>query len=136
MDVQNPVLEQAALAEFLQKRKMDKHVQHMRRVYSQKRSILLNALELFFRNKVKPWGDASGLHIALQFPGMVFDNQFILNCRNAGIRLQTISQYCSIQDLHNDKLLLGYGHLSDKQIQEGVKALSELIDDNNRDSLN
>lgn len=36
MDVQNPVLEQAALAEFLNKRKLDKHVQRMRRVYGEK----------------------------------------------------------------------------------------------------
>ena len=36
MDVQNPVLEQAALARFLQTRKMDKHVRRMKRMYAKK----------------------------------------------------------------------------------------------------
>ncbi|AOY75319.1 PLP-dependent aminotransferase family protein [Clostridium formicaceticum] len=135
MDVQNPVLEQVALTEFLRKRKMDKHIQHMRRVYAEKRNVLLNAIEHSFSNAVQFWGDASGLHVALQFPGMEFGKQFMLNCRNAGIRIQPVSQYCSVQDNHKDKLLTGYGHLSDTQIREGVQALFELIAKNSSGSL-
>lgn len=135
MDVQNPVLEQVALTEFLRKRKMDKHVQRMRRVYGEKRNILLNAIEHSFSNAVQSWGDASGLHVALQFPGMEFGKRFMLNCRKAGIRIRPVSQYCSVQDNHKDKLLMGYGHLSDTQIRLGVQALFELIAGNSSGSL-
>lgn len=127
MDVQNPILEQAALAEFLRRRKMDKHVQRMRHVYDEKRNALLKSLKMTFGDSVSPWGDASGLHVALQFPGFEFGGKFILNCKNAGIRVSPLAQYCVSQSNHKDKLLLGYGHLNSRQIQDGIKALHQVI---------
>lgn len=127
MDVQNPILEQAAMAEFLRTRKMDKHVQRMRRVYNNKRNDLLKSLEMTFGNSVYPWGDASGLHIALQFPGFEFEGNFTLNCKRAGIRISPLTQYCVSVNDHRDKLLFGYGHLTSIQIQEGIKALHQII---------
>lgn len=127
MDVQNPILEQAVLAEFLQKRKMDKHVQRMRRVYGKKRDVLLRAVKTTFGDSVRPWGDASGLHVVLQFSGHEFDKQFELCCINVGIRISLLAQYCSSLNYHKDKLLVGYGHLNSMQIEEGIKALHQLI---------
>lgn len=127
MDVQNPILEQAALTEFLRKRKMDKHVQRMRRVYGEKRDTLLSSVEQIFGGLVQPWGDASGLHVALQFPEMEFGEQFIQECRNTGIRISSVTQYCPMKDSHKDKLLVGYGHLSHAQIAEGIEALHGFI---------
>ncbi len=127
MDVQNPILEQAALAEFLRRRRMDKHVQRMRHVYDEKRNVLLRSLKMTFDNSVHPWGDASGLHLAVQFPGYEFGKEFTLNCRSAGIRVSPLTQYCVSGNEHKDKLLLGYGHLDSMQIQEGIKALHQVI---------
>lgn len=127
MDVQNPILEQAALAEFLRSRRMDKHVQRMRHVYDEKRNILLKSIDITFGNSVSHWGDASGLHIVLQFPGCEFGKEFTKKCINAGIRVSTLTQYCVLENNHKDKLLLGYGHLDSKQIQEGIRALHQII---------
>lgn len=127
IDVQNPVLEQLALKEFLWKRKLDKHVQHMRRIYSNKRKILLDTIEHTFLHPVICWGDASGMHVALQFPGMKFGTEFINACKIEGLKVQCVSQYCPERDMHEDKLLIGYGHLTQEEIQEGVKVLYELI---------
>lgn len=127
MDVQNPILEQAALTEFLRKRKMDKHVRRMQRVYGEKRNTLLRHVQYEFGNSVKPWGDASGLHVALQFPGRKFGERFIKECREAGIRIATVAQYCSMKDCHSDKLLMGYGHLSHQRIQEGIQVLKKIL---------
>lgn len=127
MDVQNPIVEQATLAEFLRKRKMDKHVQRMRRIYSEKRKILLSSLEDAFDGSLSPWGDASGLHVALQFPGAVFGEQFVQDSAIIGLRINPLAHYCPTPDKHHDKLLMGYGHLSQAQIQEGVQALHQLM---------
>lgn len=128
LDVQNPVLEQIALTEFLKSRKMDHHVQHMRRVYAKKRKALLAAAREAFGSQISAWGDESGLHVALEFPGMKFGKDFVWDCRKNGIQIQTISQYCSDENCHMDKLLLGYGHLNEKEIQDGIAALKSLID--------
>ncbi|MDF2486864.1 MAG: GntR family transcriptional regulator [Herbinix sp.] len=127
MDVQNPILEQVALTNFLHMRKIDKHVRRMRKVYGEKRVFLLNTIDNMFGGSVQPWGDTSGPHIALQFSGMDFGENFERKCREAGIRISSITRYCPMKDSHNDKLLLGYGHLSDAQIHEGIRQLHEVI---------
>ncbi len=127
LDVQNPMLEQAALAWFLQTRKMDKHIRRMKRVYGEKRNALLEALTHVFGDAVIPQGDASGLHIALQFPGCIFGDDFIEQCKKTGIRIQPVSKYSSNGADYQDTLLLGYGHLSIAQIRDGVKALEMVI---------
>lgn len=127
MDVQNPILEQASLAAFMSNRKMDKHVKTMRRVYGEKRNLLLHCVAQTFGNVVKPWGDASGLHVALEFSGREFGESFIRKCRDAGVRIASVAQYSPMQDCHNDKLLVRYGHLNHAQIQEGIRALHQLI---------
>ena len=126
MDVQNPILDQAVLAEFLRSRKMDKHVQKMRRIYGEKREVLLRCVQEAFEDKVIPWGDASGLHVSLQFPGECFSETFIDACKNAGIRVSALSKYCADPNQHRDKLLLGYGHLNDTQIREGITVIASM----------
>jgi GntR family transcriptional regulator/MocR family aminotransferase len=127
MDVQNPVLEQAALTTFLKTRKMDRHIQRMRRAYGEKRETLLEALAAAFGDSVRPWGDDSGLHMALQFPGMRFSRHFTDKCREKSIQIATLNEYCHTPNEHQDKLLIGYGHLSAGQIQQGVLALKRII---------
>jgi GntR family transcriptional regulator / MocR family aminotransferase len=129
MDVQNPILEQVALAKFLQTRRMDKHIRHMRRLYAEKRKTLLRVLRSEFGSAVIPWGDASGLHIALKFPKQTFNRQFSERCKNAGIRIALMSQYCVSEYEHSDKLLIGYGHMSKPQIETGIHALYQMIRD-------
>ena len=127
LDVQNPVLEQAALARFLQTRRMDKHIRRMRRAYGEKRDVLLAALQDSFGDSVTPWGDVSGLHTALQFPGHTFDREFVNRCANHSIRIAPVSQYCTSEAEHADKLLIGYGHLRIEQIREGIKILGTVV---------
>ncbi|GAB6110156.1 hypothetical protein JCM19376_41120 [Fusibacter bizertensis] len=127
MDVQNPILEQAVMAEFLRSRKMDKHVQRMRHAYDEKRKTLLECVKMTFGDSVCPWGDTSGLHVALQFPRLEFGDKFALNCKSAGIHVSPLTQYSVSRDDHKDKLLLGYGHLNSVQIQEGIRALHQII---------
>lgn len=127
MDVQNPVLEQIALCEFLRTRKMDKHVRSMRRIYGEKRNVLLRCVEEQFGETANIWGDESGLHMALQVPGMEFGAQFERDSQSAGIRVDPVARYCPEETQHADKLLLGYGHLTHEQIQNNVPALHKLI---------
>jgi len=127
MDVQNPILEQAALTEFLRKRQMDRHIRRMSAVYGEKRAALLASVEQEFSQAVDVWGDASGLHVALQFPGRAFGPEFKRACREAGLRIQPVSGYCVETAAHTDKLLAGYGHLGVEEIVEGVKVLRGIL---------
>lgn len=127
VDVQNPPFEQAALAEYLRTRKLDRHVRQMRKLYGQRREILLQVMEEKFGRVWHPWGDASGLHLALEFPGFHFDESFTLRCKESGIRITPVDYHSIHKGVHLDKLLLGYGHLEAKEIRKGVTLLYDCI---------
>lgn len=63
-DVQNPSFEQAALAEFLKTRKLDRHVRKMRKIYGHRRQVLMESLKESFGSEWIAYGDSAGLHVA------------------------------------------------------------------------
>jgi GntR family transcriptional regulator/MocR family aminotransferase len=128
IDVQNPSIEQASLAEFMRSRKLDRHVFAMRKAYGRRRQALLNGLTDAFGNSWQPWGDAAGLHLAAAFDGMRFDAAFLEEAKRQGIRIALVDSHCIVKGRHTDKLLLGYGHLTPEEIQSGVERLKALVD--------
>ncbi len=127
VDVQSPPFEQAALAELLRSRKFDRHVQRMRKLYGARREALMKAMRVAFGGMCQPLGDGAGLHVAVRFPGIRFNEEFVAKAREAGIRVATVEQYAIEKGRHLDELVLGYGHLEERAIAEGVDLLSSFI---------
>jgi GntR family transcriptional regulator/MocR family aminotransferase len=126
-DNRNTPFEQAALAEMLRTRKFDRHVQRMRRLYGQRREVLLQALQEEFGESCQPLGDAAGLHVAVQFPGMRFDEGFSQRAKAAGIRVAPAENYALRKREHSDKLILGFGHMEADVIRKSVAQLYEFM---------
>jgi GntR family transcriptional regulator/MocR family aminotransferase len=126
-DVQNPILEQAALAVFLKTRKLDRHGKKMRRIYGERRMVLTDSLKEAFGDACRIWGDGAGLHLAAEFPGRRFDGVFVETCRQAGILLTSAEYHAIEKGRHENKLLLGYGHLTPEEIRTGVGELKNFI---------
>lgn len=128
MDVQNPPFEQAALAEFLKTRKLDRHIYNMRKLYGKRRQALLAALEDSFGDGLRPRGDAAGLHVAIDFPDKRFDEIFTRRCDAAGILVTPLESHCIRKGGYENTLVLGYGHLDHEGIRAGVGLLKETMD--------
>ncbi|WP_134682589.1 MocR-like pyridoxine biosynthesis transcription factor PdxR [Brevibacillus migulae] len=126
-DVQNPPFEQAALAEFLRTRKFDRHLGKMRKLYGERRQALLAALKERFQDTWHAWGDAAGLHLAVEFPGMTFDDSFVADCRKEKIRITPVEYHCIRKGEHASKLLFGYGHLEPEEIRKGIDLLHDFL---------
>lgn len=126
-DVQNSSFEQAALTEFLGSRRLDRHIRKMRRLYGERRKILLDCLKEDLGNTWEPWGDATGLHLALEFPGWCFDKQFMERASELGLNFVPVNYHCINKELHKDKIILGYGHLEPSKLREGSALLKELF---------
>ena len=126
-DVQNPPFEQAALADFLKTRKFDRHIQKMRKLYGQRRQVLLASLQDSFGDTWTAYGDCAGLHVAIDFPGMHFDDSFKASCLQEGIYITPVETHCIEKGRHQSMLLLGYGHLKPEEIKNGVIQLSAKI---------
>jgi len=128
-DVQNPPFEQAALAEYLHTRKLDRHIQRMRRLYGERRRKLFSALEESFGSNWIPWGDAAGLHVAIEFPGKCFDRSFLEKSRKCGIRITPVEYHSKCKGRHQNKLLLSFGHLEPDEIDKSVLLLKKLLEE-------
>ena len=126
-DVQNPPFEQAALTLFLRSRRMDRHVQRMRRLYTQRRKALLDALTTTFGKGWEVFGDAAGLHATVRFPGKRFDSAFEQACVSAGLRVSPLETYCIRKGRFEDCLLIGYGHLEPPEILTGITLLAAIL---------
>jgi GntR family transcriptional regulator/MocR family aminotransferase len=126
-DVQNPPFEQAALAELLKTRKLDRHVARMRKLYGQRRQALMDALGACFGDRWQALGDAAGLHAAIEFPGYCFGEEFEEACERHGIAVATLERHCIVKGAHQDALLLGYGHLEPGEIRAAVELLAGAI---------
>jgi GntR family transcriptional regulator/MocR family aminotransferase len=127
MDVQNPSIEQAIMAELLRTRKFDRHLKKMRKLYGERRTTLLRSLDQFFGDGWRACGDAAGLHLAVEFKGMQFDEEFIARCRECGIRLASVERHAIRKGRHSNKLLLGFGHLGPEEIREGIAILRSVM---------
>lgn len=126
-DIQSPPFGQAALAEMLRTRKFDRHVQRMRRLYSRRREALLRALDERFRGRCEAVGDAAGLHVAVRFHGRRFGREFVALAKRQGVYAVPAERYAIHKGLHEDMLILGFGHLNEAEIKTGVDVLYRLI---------
>lgn len=127
MDVQNPPFEQSALIEMLRTRKLDLHIKRMRKIYSTRRKVLLDSIGEKFGKEWRLYGDSAGLHLAVKFTGLVFDEDFMAKCREKGIYVTPVEYHSIIKGIHTDKLLLGYGHLEPEEIRKGISLLYEFF---------
>ena len=128
-DVQSPILEQAALAMFLRTRKLDRHIQKMRRIYGERRKVLLDSLTQTFGSEWRAYGDDAGLHLAVEFPAFHFNDTFRKSCLEKGINITPVKYHCIENGRHQSKLLIGYGHLEPDEIRRGIKHLHSHIKD-------
>ena len=126
-DVQNPSFEQAALAEFLKTRKLDRHIRVMKHKYAKRRQALLDALKEEFGDGCYACGDAAGLHVTVRFTGARFDGAFLARCKQARIRVATLEKHSIVKGRHEDALVLGYGHMEPETILEAVRLLATEI---------
>jgi GntR family transcriptional regulator/MocR family aminotransferase len=131
-DVQNPPFEQLALARLLAHRSVDRHVARMKRLYGRRRETLLSALEEYFgmgggQGCPQVLGDASGLHLAVRFPGFRFDRELIRKARADGIRLVSVARHSLSPASWEDTLLLGYGHLDEQELHRGIARIAGFL---------
>lgn len=126
-DIQNPPFEQAALAEFMKERKLDRHIRAMKKRYAVRREALMDALAASFGDTWRACGDAAGLHVAIHFSDRTFDEAFERRCVQSGVRAALLEEHCIVKGAHRSELVLGYGHLEPDRIRDGVRLLAEVM---------
>ena len=119
-------IEQYALADFVARGELDRHLRRMRIRYRKQRDALIQALahEL---PEATVTGIAAGLHVNAQLPEADDEHAIQGEAERRGVFISTMSDYRS--DSHDDPptLMLGYGRVPEPAIVAGVRELAEAV---------
>jgi|LGVE01.1.fsa_nt_gb GntR family transcriptional regulator/MocR family aminotransferase len=119
-------LEQKMIAEFIESGAFEKHLNKMRKVYKEKRKILMEAL-LGLGNKVSISGENAGHHLLVQLKTGMAESEMYQRGIECGVRVYPISNYFinGVPEKYKSEVLMGYGSLSQNEIIRGVNQLKK-----------
>ena len=119
-------VEQLALARFVARGELDRHLRRMRARYAQRRDALVEALQTELP-EAEVRGIAAGLHATVLVPGGA-DREAAIRAEAARrrIRLEVMGDYRPGHD-GPATLLLGYAQMSEPAIRAGVKELAAAV---------
>ncbi|MFD1776810.1 PLP-dependent aminotransferase family protein [Paenibacillus rhizophilus] len=117
IDYQTPGLEQLALAQFIEQKGLHSHIYKMKKVYRRRRGVLLECLNRAFPERIRICGRAAGLHLTAEFSSPLPKNLSRL-MKEEGV-------YTAV--LEGNRVVMGYGHLKEEQIREGVQRLKRAL---------
>ena len=122
-DLGTPVVEQLALADFLERGELDRHLRRTRAIYRARRDALVAALARHLPD-CRPAGVAAGLHLVVHLPA---------RARRAGRarrgprpRRGPVRPVRAPHAAGPPALLLGYGRIAEPAIEPGVRELPRI----------
>jgi GntR family transcriptional regulator/MocR family aminotransferase len=123
-DLGTPVVEQLALADFLARGELDRHLRRTRAIYRARRDALVAALARHLPG-CTPAGVAAGLHLVVSLPEQADERDVLARARARRIALHGLAEH-SIAP-RPPALILGYGRIALPAIELGVRELAATI---------
>jgi GntR family transcriptional regulator/MocR family aminotransferase len=120
------VVGQLALADFITRGELDRHLRRMRPVYARRRDSLLAALARQLP-QASARGTSAGLFELVELPGEVDEHGLLAAAATRGVSVEGIS-------LHRftaggpPGLVLGYGNLAEAAIDHGIELLAAVLE--------
>jgi GntR family transcriptional regulator/MocR family aminotransferase len=123
-----PVLDQLALATFVDRGWYDAHLRAARRRFRTRRDLLLAELARVIPEGTLD-GTAAGLHVLLRLPDGTDTPAVVRAAARAGLSLMALDDYRAVRPAApTPVLVLGYGNLADGEIAPAVALLRGTLD--------
>ena len=120
-----PLVEQDTLAAFIAEGHLARHVRKMRRIYSERRELLEQALERFSGGRFRALGIGAGLHLAAYVEPSAHTSILVERAAGEGFALDPIQRFTA-GDGRADGIVFGYGAIEPGRIVEAVRKLAAL----------
>ncbi len=114
-----PVLQQAALRDFIAEGHLERHIRRMRRLYGSRRDALLDALNRYFGDTVTIYGGAAGMHAFVR----IDDKGLRERAKRNKVQLRS-AQSCFLQGGGPDRYLFGFSSLTERAIRDGIRRIA------------
>ncbi|MCK9259809.1 MAG: PLP-dependent aminotransferase family protein [Azoarcus sp.] len=115
-------IEQVALADFIRRGQYTSHLRRMRKRYELRQRALRAALLRQPGPELGIDGGAAGLHLVLRLPPELRDTEVARRAARLGLGVRALSHYAHAPLCCNG-LVLGYGNVDEKQMDELVRRL-------------
>lgn len=119
-------IDQKILDEFIRDGYFERYLNKMRKFYRNKHDLLLESLEPF-RERFEITGENAGLHLLLTSKEAIPEQALITRAREQGVWVYGLSDSLVDTDMSSDSctVILGYGGLTEEEIQKGIEALKK-----------
>lgn len=121
-----PTLTQAAMADFIVEHHFQRHLRRLRRLYGEKRAILVAELERHLGERVRYSAVQAGLHILVYLEPGLDEARVVREAARRGVRVYPGAPFHMEAD-PPPSILLGFSGLRDDDIRDGVRRLTEAI---------
>ncbi len=127
-DLQRPgqLMVQAALAEFLELGHFTTHIRKTRQLYGERRELLRTTLTSQLDAGFTISQEESGLHLVVELPDHIDDEQLACLAAEAGIAVKALSTYY-LRPPQRRGLLVGYAYVSPEKITHYGQLLANVI---------
>jgi GntR family transcriptional regulator/MocR family aminotransferase len=126
VDWHAPVLEQDALAAFIGEGHMARHVRKMRKLYSERRELMMSGLQAHFSPWLEPIPSSGGMHLTALVRESIDIDTVVRNARQRNMELRSLRSY-SLNGDGQAGLVIGYGATSPEALTEGLIELRRLF---------
>jgi GntR family transcriptional regulator/MocR family aminotransferase len=117
-----PVLEQLALADFLARGELDRHLRRMRLRYRERRRALVAEIGRVLPG-ARVCGVAAGLYALVLLPAGIAEHAFVRAAAAGGVGLEGLSAHANPRR-STAGVVMGYANLSEVEIERGVRAIA------------
>lgn len=122
------LIEQAALAEFIDAGYLSAHLRRMRNIYQERRNVLRRAIESRLGDLVSTTGGLAGLHLPYFFNQPFDDVALSEEMLEAGIVLRPLSMYYADAGHCRSGMVLGFAAVDAKTIESAADQLCTVVE--------
>lgn len=120
-------LSQLTLLRFIESGELERHISRMKKVYRKRRDYLMAGLERYFPGGVKVMGETAGMHLVAKFQGVDFTPGLMHKLHCNGVDSIPVEDHAIVKGNHRGQLILGYAHLGNEEIEEGLARIRKAL---------
>jgi GntR family transcriptional regulator / MocR family aminotransferase len=125
-DRSSPLVEQAALADFITQGHLASHIRRMRALYMERRSVLMRVIREEMSDILETWDSEAGMHTVGWLPPGIADTRISEEAARSGLNTLPVSSF-ALRHLSRGGLLLGYAAFPPEVLRRSMRDLGSVI---------
>lgn len=125
-DISSPLVEQAALADFIAEGHLASHIRRMRALYMERRDAMKETIQREFNGLLQVQDTQAGMHLVAWLPPGADDALISREAAKAGLYVMPVSAF-AITPLKRAGLLLGFAGFTQPVIRKGLRELGAVV---------